>query len=209
MDVVQVGVAERHQAREGTPPADYVADGHLLARVAGRRRRPGLYLASVVGYDVLAEPELAFVHSINRVGPFHVLVNLRKRHQEVQVKHQEHSREQHHKSRERCILEISQLHLHGTELGAPTNVRRTHFLRRGRLPAHGLPIRGIEALEMLHGSLVVHFRDGALEGHQRVAHEKVRQVPREGPVDALAHEEGQGLLVDLARHVVVVARGFV
>mmetsp|Transcript_97897 Transcript_97897/g.281651 ORF Transcript_97897/g.281651 Transcript_97897/m.281651 type:complete len:285 (+) Transcript_97897:520-1374(+) len=79
--------------------------------------------------------------------------------------------------------------------------------RRRRLPTHRLPVRRVEALEVLRGRVVVHLLDATLEGDQRVADKQMRQVSSELLVDALLDEHIEGRIVHLAGDVVVIVEG--
>mmetsp|Transcript_80836 Transcript_80836/g.262107 ORF Transcript_80836/g.262107 Transcript_80836/m.262107 type:complete len:233 (-) Transcript_80836:1316-2014(-) len=141
LDVIQVGVAQGQQTGERAFSVHDLRHGHLLALIALGPRGPGFRLVLIPWNNVLAEPEFTCIHGVDLVGPPHVLVHLRQRHQELQVEDEEHSRNKDNKRCERGVLEVGQLNLHGTELCAPTDVRAALRLRWRWLPAHRLPIR--------------------------------------------------------------------
>mmetsp|Transcript_107661 Transcript_107661/g.314783 ORF Transcript_107661/g.314783 Transcript_107661/m.314783 type:complete len:324 (+) Transcript_107661:304-1275(+) len=204
-NVFQVGKAERHQARKvGALAVDDLVHRHLLIGVAqgcGRARVP---LADFLRDDVLPEPELAAVHRVHRVGAPHVVVNLGEGHEQVQVKDQQGPGDEHYEGSECRVLKIGELHLHGPELGAPTDMRATHHLRWWWLPSHCLPVRGINALKVVHRLLVIDLLNIARKGHKRITHEEMRQVVCQGCINPLVHQCPLGVLVNLAGHIVVV-----
>lgn len=52
----------------------------------------------------------------------------------------------------------------------PADARRVRVLsRRRRLPAHGLPVRGLNVLEVVCCSCIIHLVHSSVEDHQRVS----------------------------------------
>ena len=151
---------------------------------------------------MLAEEELLRPRGVPQVGAAHGLVDLGQRNVERQVEGEHHARHQDDEHGERGILEIRQLHFHGTEFGAPADVRVVGTGgRRGRLPATRLPVRRLNVLEMLHRARVIQL-DLFLEHDEGVAGEEVRQVVRQVLVDADAEQAVLGGLVHGAGDVV-------
>mmetsp|Transcript_16218 Transcript_16218/g.41972 ORF Transcript_16218/g.41972 Transcript_16218/m.41972 type:complete len:579 (-) Transcript_16218:649-2385(-) len=205
VDGLDVRLHDRQQSGKVRALAvEDLGDGHLLVlkvvvhvalaplrldhvRVVIRRVR-------AVGLDeVLAEVELLSAHAIARVRALHVGVDLGDRQEQVEVEGEDRAREQHDDHRERRVLEVRQLRLHRPELRAPADLR-VHG--RGRLPAHRVPVGGLEVLEVLGLDLVVDV-DALAEDHERVAREVVRHVLPQRRVDPRLVQE----LLDLGLHL--------
>mmetsp|Transcript_11685 Transcript_11685/g.39905 ORF Transcript_11685/g.39905 Transcript_11685/m.39905 type:complete len:468 (+) Transcript_11685:282-1685(+) len=157
------------------------------------------------GHEVLAEEELLPRHRPAAVGARHVGVHLRDGQEEVEVEGEDGPRGQHHKHSEGRVLKVSELHLHGPELGAPADLR-VHG--RGRLPAHRVPVGALDGLEVVRLLVVVHAH-ALLVHHQRVARKVEGDVPREGLVHAGLEERRLGLAVHFHVQVAQGVQGVV
>mmetsp|Transcript_117883 Transcript_117883/g.279744 ORF Transcript_117883/g.279744 Transcript_117883/m.279744 type:complete len:392 (+) Transcript_117883:748-1923(+) len=210
--MLQVRVAQWQKAREvATFPGHDLAHGHLLKLAGlllwrhGRLARTNV-LDQIVGFlwqDVLPEPELRLLSRVRAVGPLHVLVHLGQGLQQAKVEHQDRPRDDHDEGCEGGVLEIRELHFHGSELRTPPNMGGASVGLHGRgLPADGLPVCRLDRLEVVRGAVVVQLHV-ALKDHQGVPGEEVGDVPGHCLVDALLEQQALHLLVDFARDVAV------
>mmetsp|Transcript_6999 Transcript_6999/g.21047 ORF Transcript_6999/g.21047 Transcript_6999/m.21047 type:complete len:264 (-) Transcript_6999:69-860(-) len=186
LDCLEVGKDEGDQPGEVVALArQYLEHAHLLAcvRVVDvllRRRH------------VLSEPEPLLQDGVAEVCAAHVLVHLGEGEVEVEVEGEDDARDEDDEDGEGGVLEVGQLDLHRPELGAPADVRVA--LGGGRLPAHGLPVGGLDVFEVVRLPLVVELDSLAVDD-ERVAHEEVGDVLREDLVDPRLRESAVRLLV--------------
>lgn len=98
-------------------------------------------------------PEFRGAKCVTDVGSFHVLIDKRNRHDEVNIIVIDHVGDHADKHRECCVLEVGKLDVHRPELHPPADVRVNS---RGRLESQRVPVGRLQVLEM---RVAIHRRD--------------------------------------------------
>ena len=95
--------------------------------------------------DIFPEEEFLFSASIPLMCSFHVFVNFRQRHVEVDTKTEDRPTEKNNKDCESGIFKVGKLHFHASEFDTPAYGSSW----RWRLEPHSLPIGRLDVLILL------------------------------------------------------------
>mmetsp|Transcript_27635 Transcript_27635/g.68317 ORF Transcript_27635/g.68317 Transcript_27635/m.68317 type:complete len:223 (-) Transcript_27635:987-1655(-) len=175
-------------------PSEYLVDAHQFVPI------PIVALRQAVWHrHVRAHPKPPLHSRVAHVCRGHVGVDLGERDVQIEFEGKKHTRNEHSHDGEGRILEVRQLSLHRPELDTPPNPAA----RGGRLPTNCLPVGRLYVLEVVRSCRVRNV-DTFPEDDQGVAHEQVRDVPREGLINAPPLERRVRHFVNRALNVVVL-----